>query len=282
MYKKMFYLLVFSSLLIHSNAADNRLFPEIPGWKMKISDRVYNSGDLWELINGAADIFLSYYFEDLHIAEYSKKDQLIRVELYRHKSYDDTYGIYTAERMPDYPQVSLGSQGYKSQGVLNFFAGNYYVKIMSAGVEETNEETIALVADKVESQLAQPDKMPDLLSKFPEEGKVALSDSYIAQNFMGYSFLHNAFTVKYEKPAAFQMFIIELNPSEIQNMLNRYTQIVKPENVLQKDGIYKINDPYNGPVFIMLKQGYMIGILNMDNEEIAREYIRRSEAKLNQ
>src|SRR3989304_7720379 len=101
-------------------AADGNFFPQIAGWKMQEEKRVYNSGDLWELINGAADIFLSYYFQDLHIAEYIQKDLIIRVELYRHNSPANTYGIYTAERMPDYPQVTVGTQGYKSQGVLNF------------------------------------------------------------------------------------------------------------------------------------------------------------------
>ena len=111
----------------------NIVFPDFSGWKLQEDQRIYTGKDLWELIDGAADIFLSYDFKDLRIAEYSNKEQIIRVELYRQSTPDNAYGIYTAERMPDYPQVSVGSQGYKSQGVLNFLAGNYYVKIMSAG-----------------------------------------------------------------------------------------------------------------------------------------------------
>jgi hypothetical protein len=156
MIKKIILSVIIFSLLINTKAGESNLFPEIPGWKMKEDPRVYNSQDLWELIDGAADIFLSYYFEDIHIAEYTNKDQIIRVELYRHRSIEDTYGIYTAERMPDYPQVLIGSQGYKSQGVLNFMAGNYYIKVMSAGVTEADEKTIALVAGKVDAKLAQP------------------------------------------------------------------------------------------------------------------------------
>ena len=140
MVKKIACLLVFLIFLLSLKAAESRLFPEIPGWKMKVNEKVYNSGDLWELIDGAADIFLSYYFEDLHTAEYTKKNQMIRVEIYRHKSPVDAYGIFTAERMPDYPQVSVGTLGYKSQGVLNFMAGNFYVKVMSAGVDEADEQ----------------------------------------------------------------------------------------------------------------------------------------------
>ncbi len=183
------------------------LFPKISGWKMQEESRVYNSADLWELIDGAAEIFLSYNFEDLHIAEYSLKDQIVRVELYNHRSLEDTYGMYSAERMPDYPMVSIGSQGYKSQGILNFMAGHYYVKIMSIGTEEVAENVLYMMAEKVNTQLAQPTGIPAEIGLLPKEGMITLSDNYIAQNFLGYSCFHSAFSAKYEKPTDFQLFI---------------------------------------------------------------------------
>jgi len=280
MLKRLTLLLVFLSLLSFSKAGVSNLFPEVPGWKMQVDQRVYSSGDLWELINGAADIFLSYYFDDLHIAEYTNKDQIIRVELYRHKTVEDTYGIYTAERMPDYPQVAVGSQGYKSQGVLNFMAGNYYVKIMSAGVSDVDEKTIAMIAAMVDTKLAQPVGLPKEIGLFPEEGKIYLSDNYIAQNFLGYSFFHTAFSVRYDKPVEFQLFIIKSTPEEIQKTLGQYIQMMKEENVLQKEGLYVVNDLFNGSVFLKQKGDYLVGVINTKNEEIAKEYINKVNEKL--
>jgi hypothetical protein len=254
---------------INSNAADEKLFPEISGWKKKTEQRVYNASDLWELINGAADIFLSYYFQDLRIAEYTSKNKIIRVELYRHLTTDDTYGIYTAERMPDYPQVHVGSQGYKSQGVLNFFAGTYYVKVMSAGVEEADENTIALIAEKVNASLAQPIGLPELSQVFPDEGKIYLSDTYIAQNFMGYSFFRNAFSVKYEKPVQLQLFVIRLTEDAIGKILDQYMKTMKEDKVSQKDDLYRVDDMFNGPVFLKKKSNYLVGTVNTGDEGAA-------------
>jgi hypothetical protein len=273
-------IVIFISMLLNAQAVENKLFPEVPGWKMKLEQRVYNATDLWELINGAADIFLSYYFEDLHIAEYTKKDRIIRVELYRHKTTQDTYGIYTAERMPDYPQVSIGSQGYKSQGVLNFLTGNYYVKVMSAGVDEASEKEIAMVAEMVSTKLAQPAGLPDIIKFFPEEGKVNLSDNYIAQNFLGYSFFRNAFSVRYDKPAEFQLFIIRLTPDEIKKMLEQYLKIVKEERVQRKEEILIVDDLFNGPVFLKQKDGYLVGVVNTKDEKAAASCINQVIAKL--
>jgi hypothetical protein len=255
-------------------AADTGLFPEITGWKVHEDEKVYTSGDLWELINGAADIFLSYYFQDLHIAEYTKKDLIIRVELYRHSSLANTYGIYTAERMPDYPQVPVGSQGYKSQGVVNFMTGNYYVKIMSAGVKEVDENTLALVAEKVDAQLAQPKGLPEEIKLLPAEGMVSLSDSYIAQNFLGYSFFRSAFSARYGNQGEIQLFIIRLTPEEIQKMLDQYKALVKEDKIQQKEGYYVIQDPYNGTVFLMQKAGSLVGVLNTNDEETALGYLK--------
>lgn len=273
-------LLLLPAFCNSTQAADDKLFPGVSGWKMKAEQRVYDASDLWELINGAADIFLSYSFQDLHIAEYTSKNKIIRVELYRHLTAADTYGIYSAERMPDYPQVQMGSQGYKSQGVLNFLAGNYYVKVMSAGVEEADENAIALIAEKVNASLAQPVGLPELLQVFPDEGKVLLSDTYIAQNFMGFSFFRNVFSVKYEKPVPLQLFVIRLTEDEIGKMLDQYMKTMKEDKVSQKDDLYRVDDMFNGPVFLKKKDNYLVGTVNTSDENAATGMIDKLIANL--
>lgn len=253
----------------------NVAFPDLTGWKLKEDQRIYTSKDLWELIDGAADIFLSYDFKDLRIAEYSSKDQIIRVELYRQSTPDNAFGIYSAERMPDYPQVSIGSQGYKSQGVLNFLTGNYYVKIMSAGVVEAEENAIAQLAGRINEMLAQPVGLPDALKLFPEEGKENLSDTYIAQNFLGYGFLHSAFTMKYKTEAEFQLFIIKDTPEEVQHMLDEYFKMLKDEKAQIKGNLIIAKDPYNGTLFMEKKGNYLVGVINTEKEAIATDYIQK-------
>jgi hypothetical protein len=280
MSRRLIILWVFIIFAANVKASESSFFPDIQNWKLKVNERIYNSGDLWELIDGAADIFVSYNFDDLHIAEYTKKNQVIRVELYHHKSAEDTYGIFTAERMPDYPQVFVGSLGYKSQGVLNFLAGNYYVKVMSVGVDEADEQSIAQVAGKVDTQLSQPKGVPGVVSLFPEEGKIALSDTYIAQNFMGYSFLHHAFTVKYDKPSDFQLFIIPLSKAEIDHMVEQYLAMMKEDKVQKHDDIIIVSDLFNGTVYLLQNQGYLIGVINAGNEEVAKAIIEKTASKL--
>ena len=112
-------------------------FPQIGGWKLTAEGTVYTPNNLWDVIDGAADLFLEYGFVDLQIARYQQTADLeIKVELYRHKSAVDAFGMYSQERYPDYHFIDLGTQGYVEKGALNFLCGEYYVKISTVQSEQ--------------------------------------------------------------------------------------------------------------------------------------------------
>ncbi|MBN2482195.1 MAG: hypothetical protein JXB19_10665 [Bacteroidales bacterium] len=267
-------------MTVSSAVAESTWFPEVDGWTMDEYERIYHSGDLWELINGAAEGFLNYGFESLHLAEYTRNDEIIRVEIYSQGSTENAYGMYSAERMPDYRQVKIGAQGYSSEGIVNFFTGPYYVKIMAVGLANVEESKIFEMAVLVDKHLDQPSRMPAVLSLLPEEGREYLSDQYIATNFMGYGFLHSAFTARYNKNGSFQLFIIRSSTEEIRKMLDLYKEMLTEERVHQKDDLYILNDTYNGTVFLAEKDEYLIGILDTEEEHTAVEYINAVIARL--
>ena len=53
---------------LESEAKDLK-FPEIPGWKQSGEIQTFTPKTLYEYINGAADLYLSYDFEELKVAE---------------------------------------------------------------------------------------------------------------------------------------------------------------------------------------------------------------------
>ncbi len=266
-------ILVSGSLLL---AAED-LFPEIRGWKLSVDNVIYTSDNLWELIDGAAELYLAYDFQDLHLATYSgPKGREVRVELYRHSTPKDTYGIYTAERMPDYSFIEMGVQGYTGPGILHFFTGHYYIKVLSAGSADVDEATLKDIAGRVSSGLGQPGSWPAEVGLFPSAGKAFMSDAYFASNFMGYSFFHSAYTARYEAGGGFTLFIMHGKAGEAENMLAKYREQVKENNVEQKDGMLVVKDPFNGTVYLSVKGDYLMGAMNAGNEEVAVEYVRKT------
>ena len=243
------------------------MFPEFNGWKLSPGEKVYIPENLWDIINGAADAYLTYDFQKLYTAEYSNdNDRLIRVYIFEHSSPVNAFGIYSQERSNDYEFTDTGAQGFKSAESFYFITGPYYVQI-TGNSAETREE-IEQLANLINDHLKQNNRLPPELNLFPEEGKIKYSEKYISTSFLGYSFLRSAFVSTYLKgEETFQIFII--SPDDEQQtvkILNEYLDLAKfPENK-RGQAEYTIEDPYNGQVYLYKTGKYLCGILGTDKE----------------
>jgi hypothetical protein len=258
------------------------LFPPIKGWQIAVDKTVYGKLNLWEYINGAADLYLAYNFENLYMAEYMNKNgQSVKVEIYRHSSSENAFGIYASERMADYNFVDIGVQGYIEPDALNFLTGEYYVKMISSGMTSVEPATLLGMAKEINSALGRDKKLPDVIGLFPADGKVANSENYIARDFLGYSFFHSAFTADYNVQENFKLFIINLeSEAGAQAMLESYISLINEDKITRLEDIYIINDFFNGKVILSIKYNYIIGIINTENEELAISYLDKTRAKL--
>lgn len=252
------------------------LFPQIEGWKLTQDETVYKPSNLWDVIDGAADLFLEYNFVGLHIGRYQKSDDLeIKVELYRHSSHADAFGIYSQERFPDYHFIDLGVQGYIEKGALNFLAGTYYVKISTVQSGKEVQDAMLMIGKKVEEHLKQPKTWPALLSVFPSTGKQPNSEQYIAKSFMGYSSLNGAFVASYDDGTQFKAFVIqEDTPEMAKKMLDGYLNALPKDTITKRDeGRYKVKDPHGDYVDLQLKSTYLIGLLSADGSRDRERFL---------
>jgi len=267
---------------VTANSNPGSIFPRIKGWEATIDKTVYSELNLWEYINGAADLYLSYDFENLYIAEYmNKKGQSVKVEIYKHSSAENAFGIYTAERMNDYNFIDIGVQGYIEADALNFLTGEYYVKMMSSGMISVEQEALLSMAEEINNALDSDKKWPDVIDLFPADGKIANSENFIARDFLGYSFFHSAFTADYHVQEKFKLFIIKLeNEADAQKMFESYTSLINKDKITRSDDIYVINDFFNGKIILSVRYNYIIGIVNTENEELAVGYLNKAIAKL--
>jgi hypothetical protein len=178
----LFLIFLFSS---SSLFAQEIILPDLPGYKKVTNYPVYTADNLWDFINGAADTYLSYGFEDVHVAEYKKGKNVIKLEIYKHKDDVQTFGIYSSERSPSFRFLNIGAQGYKADGSLNFFKGNYYIKIRTYSKSEKVILTLETLALKVSDMLRGNSEMPAALKEFPETGKKKNEETYIKESVLG-------------------------------------------------------------------------------------------------
>lgn len=68
------------------------------GWTAVDQEYRYGREDLWEYINGAAELFLTYRFRDLVVADFEQGDGALTISLYDMGSPLDAFGIYETEK----------------------------------------------------------------------------------------------------------------------------------------------------------------------------------------
>jgi hypothetical protein len=256
--------------------AQDITMPQLAGFKRSLNFPVFNPENLWDFINGAADNYLAYGFIDLHVAEYKKGKNVIKLELFRHSNNNMAFGIYSTERSPSFTFKNLGAQGYVADGAINFFKGDYYVKIRTYSKNEKTLQAAESLALKVSNMLAGDTKMPALLSQFPENGKKVNGETYINESVLGHKFLNKAFKASYEIGSDnFAVFILENNtPEEAIKSVDTYLKSAGLDEVGAGSGKYMFTDGYNGTIFLAWKDTQVIIIsgLSRDQSEVADRY----------
>ena len=258
-------------------------FPEMPGWKQSGEVQAFTPKTLFEYINGAADLYLMYDFQELKVAEYkNEKKSSVIVEVYRHKTPTHAFGIYSQERLPNANFLDVGGQGYIEENILNFLTGPYYVKINSYNTGAEDKQILLGFAKKVSESLGERGALPSILFSFPPEGRKNNSEKFININFLGYSFLHSAFTADYELSGKkFKLFVIEgADGNDCRGMVQKYLQQTKsPEkNTVESD--YTIADPYHGEIELHWQGKYIWGILSLDDPLLRSKYLKLFEKEL--
>jgi len=252
-------------------------FPEVVGWRQSGEIQTFSPETLFEYINGGADLYLTYDFQELKVAEYlNEKKASVTLEVYRHKTPTLAFGIYSQERLPDANFLEIGCQGYIETNVLNFLAGPYYVKISSFKTGPEDREILMTFAKRISEALGPGGALPSILSSFPEEGKKKNSEKFIAVKFLGYAFLHSAFIADYEVSGTkFKLFVIEgVERNDCREMMQKYLQQTGNPAKDVVEGHYTLSDPYHGEMGLYWKGRNIWGILNVNDASLRSKYLK--------
>jgi len=170
----------------------------VPGWSQEGEPRSFTRSNLWQHIDGAADLFLSYGFRRLDTARYVKEGDLersISVDVYDMGTPLQAFGIFRSE-MPLQPNsLAVGAQGYSSDGLAAFWKGSCYIKL--SAIEEDDAADAAQFAAAVDKRLTGRVELPPEFRMLPEAGRVAGSERYVAKDALGHKSLTNVISAEY-------------------------------------------------------------------------------------
>ncbi|MBA7538763.1 hypothetical protein ES705_31040 [subsurface metagenome] len=248
------------------------LLPDVVTWKIPEAPQDYFPEILFEYINGAAEIYLSYDFKELTVGQYEKGDSnaSLIIEIYDMGTEINSFGIYSAERFPDSQFISLGSQGYLEEETLNFIVGKYYVKLLCFDSGEDSADFLKLFSQEVVKRVKDKGTLPPALAFFPKQGLVRNSEKLILRNFMGYSFLHSGYLANYKlEDLEFDCFLIEgKNADDAQNMLKKYLEKKGKQNVEKISAGFRIKDRYYHNIYLARVENYLCGVMKIKDESL--------------
>jgi hypothetical protein len=264
------------------------MFPDLPGWEPEGEPEIYDADNLFEYINGSAELYLTYDFKEMGTSSYfDDQGRGLTIDIYRHGDRNNAFGIYSQERPNPANYMEIGAQGYYDYGVLNFVRGSYYVKVAGYDLEEFDEEMLSAVAKIVSQRIGGKKDLPGVLACFPKDALVKNSEKFIAANFLGHGFLHSAFVAQYrsDRSTTANGFVIAAaDAADADAMLESYLNFVKEKGVspVEQNGVYRFEDPVSrsaGTINLKKRGSYIWG-LSTKVETTADAYISAVETNL--
>jgi hypothetical protein len=155
----------------HKNLPDR-----IGKWKKK-PGLIYTRENLFEYINGGAELYISYHFSRLDSMKYSLEDQgEIRVDIFDMGNSHHAYGIFSHGRETEDNLVGQGSE-YAS-GLLTFWQDRYYVSILAYPETPRKKEIVMELGELISGLIHSQGPLPPILSLLPRENLIPHSIHY--------------------------------------------------------------------------------------------------------
>jgi len=250
------------------------MLPAVDGWTLSAKTETYNRDNLFDIINGAADIFLACNFVEMTAADYTKNGtgKTITVQMYRHATPDDAFAIYSAERSPGPTFLKIGAEGYREDGLVYFLAGSMYVKITTPDNNPAFTDTMEKIARALAAKIDPASALPAMLAVFPQQDKKPQSETYITSSFLGHKFMFPAWRATYSKGGKeYHLFVIDGKTKDgIQKLLADYMKFNKRATKLA-EGFFVMPDRFNGDIPMLWRGRHLLGVINDTGASIDAE-----------
>lgn len=229
----------------------------------------FYSSDLFEYMDGGADAYLDYGLVAMVDQQYKSATAEITLDIYNLGSPENAYGIYAAERSPDYHFVSIGTEGYGSDDILNFLQGKYYVKLSAFSDKEKTGPVLERLAQAVSQRMGTVAPMPGFVSLFPPENLVAHTVKYVKKAPLGHEFLQPAVLASYANGAKPSSLIIASNAgpeAALKRLETIKAYFASSGKVAPAPGIapgaYTASNQFDGEAVIVAANSYVVVCIN--------------------
>ncbi len=261
------------------------------GWVIEEQPVLYTKDNLFDYINGEAEIYFPYGFESLATARYvSTKNPAVSLvmDVYKMGSLTEAFGIYANYRRSDDDSVKAGADAVLSSSQMLMYQDRYYARLQASGAPEIERDVFLACGQALSIKLPRNMEQPKELDVFKIAALTPKSERYIAQSVLGYVFLPRGFmadaTVNGE-PA--QIFMVTTDTeNEARAVFNQYRAHLKESGkeaqVLDLSGgaLLTAIDPLYSGVAVQQTGRYVIGVVRLKNRPAAKPLLEELVSRL--
>jgi hypothetical protein len=131
----------------------------------------YTGEDLYDYINGGAELYLSYGLSGMTGCKYNGEGlPQITIEVYEMTEPKNAFGVYTQSR--DREELNYGQGSQTFDDFILFWKDKYFVVITSHKSTTESREAIKHLAALVEESIPEEGDLPGIIDYLPSEGMV--------------------------------------------------------------------------------------------------------------
>lgn len=256
-------------------------------WERGDVPQPYKGETLYDYINGGAEIYYEYGFEEVIVQDYKNPSgKEITLEIFKMRNHKGAYGIYTFKRSVRGKEVSFGNEGQIEDYYLNFWKDDFVVTLTGFDEEEETVDGLSEIARAVDARMESGGETPALISLVPQEGLVKQSIKYLKGNIGLYNCYmfssKNIFKfregVKADFEAGYQVYILGyLNNVDCRQRFNevqvRLQEIDKYGDFKIVDNGFRFSDEKDAVIFIMPIDEYMLIVLGAISQDISKKVL---------
>ncbi|HEX9949600.1 MAG TPA: DUF6599 family protein [Thermodesulfobacteriota bacterium] len=151
--------------------------------------RIYDGKKLFDYMDGGAELYYEYGFEQACVQRYKAKEGEVTVEIYQMDTPAHAYGVYTFDTQGEHPPI--GQDATYARGLLSFWKGRYCVRALSEN--EQFKDILLAVGQAITKKIPQEGERPAILAFLPPQwvvgdsllyfrGQISLNNSYFLSN----------------------------------------------------------------------------------------------------
>ncbi|HLP48515.1 MAG TPA: DUF6599 family protein, partial [Candidatus Kapabacteria bacterium] len=153
---------------------------EIDGWKKAGKDTFYNPENLFKYIDGGAELYISYNFQQTLAQKYTlDEENEITVDIFDMENSFNAFGIFAhSSETPDAAADRIGQGSEYASGLLTFWKDKFYISILAYPETAEKKNIVLKLGRALAAAIPTEGPLPPIISLLPKENLVPASTRY--------------------------------------------------------------------------------------------------------